>query len=135
MSVEGHQAKDGEDMQAFMNAVSPGYFEAMGVPLLAGRDFDSRDEGQRATVIIVNRKFAEHFFGSVDKAIGRHTGFGGAPDTKLDMEIIGVVENSLVRRSARGCAPAGDSWRIRRGRSRLGSLLCPYFGSFGDDVR
>src|SRR4029453_17122068 len=29
MAVEGHQAKDGEDMQAFMNAVSPGYFQTM----------------------------------------------------------------------------------------------------------
>ncbi len=95
MSVEGHQNKDGEDIQAYMNALSPGYFQAMGVPILAGRDFDSRDEGEKMTAIIVNRKFAEHFFGSVDKAIGRHTGFGGAPDTKLEMEIIGVVENSL----------------------------------------
>jgi predicted permease len=95
MSVEGHQGKDGEDMQAFMNGLSPGYFQAMGVPILAGRDFDARDEGEKSTVVIVNRKFAEHFFGSVDKAIGRHTGFGGAPDTKLEMEIIGVVENSL----------------------------------------
>jgi predicted permease len=95
MSVEGHQAKDGEDMQAFMNSVSPGYFKTMGVPLLAGRDFDSRDEGEKTTVVIVNRKFAEHFFGSIEKAIGRHTGFGGAPGTKLEMEIVGVVENSL----------------------------------------
>ena len=95
MSVEGHQGKDGEDMQAFMNGLSPGYFQAMGVPMLAGRDFDARDEGEKSTVVIVNRKFAEHFFGSVDKAVGRHTGFGGAPDTKLEMEIIGVVENSL----------------------------------------
>ena len=39
----GPQAKDGEDMQAFMNAVSPGYFATMGVPLLEGRDFDRRD--------------------------------------------------------------------------------------------
>jgi putative ABC transport system permease protein len=95
MSVEGHQNKDGEDIQAYMNALSPGYFQAMGVPILAGRDFDSRDEGDKATVIIVNRKFAEHFFGTADKAIGRHTGYGGSPDTKLEMEIIGVVENSL----------------------------------------
>jgi predicted permease len=95
MSVEGHQAKDGEDMQAFMNAVSPGFFPAMGVPLLVGRDFDDRDRGPRPTVILVNRKFAEHFFGSIDRAVGRHTGFGGGPKTKLDMEIIGVVENSL----------------------------------------
>ena len=39
MSVEGHQAADGEDMQAFMNALSPGYFETMKIPILEGRDF------------------------------------------------------------------------------------------------
>ena len=32
MQVEGHKSKDGENMQAFMNAVSPGYFATMGVP-------------------------------------------------------------------------------------------------------
>lgn len=125
MSVEGHQAKDGEDMQAFMNGLSPGYFETMGVPMLAGRDFDGREEGPRSTFVIVNRKFAEHFFGSVDKAIGRHTGFGGAPNTKLEMEIIGVVENSLyegpregVRRQAfvadaQGRFPASAAFYVR----------------------
>jgi predicted permease len=95
MSVEGHQSKDGEDMQAYMNALSPGYFTTMGVPLLVGRDFDARDTGPENNAVIVNRKFAEHFFGSADKALGRHTGLGGGPDTKLTMTIIGVVENSL----------------------------------------
>ena len=95
MSVEGHQAADGEDMQAFMNAVSPGYFQTMGVPLLEGRDFDERDKGgTKARSAIVNRKFATHFFGS-RSAIGRHVGFGTGPKSKLDMEIIGVVEDTL----------------------------------------
>jgi predicted permease len=94
MSVEGYQHKDGEDMQAFMNSLSPGYWRTMGVPLLEGRDFDARDEGERRTVAIVNRKFAQHFFGN-RSALGRHIGFGRRPDTKLDIEIVGVVENSL----------------------------------------
>jgi len=94
MSVEGYQHKDGEDMQAFMNSLSPGYWQTMGVPLLEGRDFDARDEGERRTVAIVNRKFAQHFFGK-RSALGRHIGFGRRPDTKLDIEIVGVVENSL----------------------------------------
>src|SRR5262249_31234080 len=62
-SVEGHQAKDGEDMQAFMNSLSPGYFATMGIPVLEGRDFDARDIKENAKVAIVNRRFARHFFG------------------------------------------------------------------------
>ncbi len=95
MSVEGHQIKDGEDMQAFMNAVSPGYFKTMGIPLLAGRDVEDRDRGDDVRVAIVNRKFATHFFGSPGAAIGRHIGFGTGPKSKLNIEIVGVVEDTL----------------------------------------
>jgi predicted permease len=94
MGVEGHQVKDGEDVQAFMNAISPEYFRTMGVPLLEGRDFDDRDSGKKLTVAIVNRAFATHFFGS-RSPIGRRIGFGTGPKSKLDMEIIGMVDNSL----------------------------------------
>jgi predicted permease len=93
-SVEGHQAKDGENMQAFMNALSPGYFQTMGVPILEGRDFDARDIRPGAKVAIVNQHFAKHFFGE-RSAIGRHVGQGAGPDTKLDVEIIGVVADTL----------------------------------------
>jgi predicted permease len=94
MGVEGHQAKDGEDMQAFMNAVSPEYWKTMGVTLIEGRDFDARDFGTKTTVAIVNRKFAKHFFGD-KSALGRHIGFGTGPRSRLDMEIIGVTEDTL----------------------------------------
>src|SRR5688500_13661858 len=75
-SVEGYQAKDGEDMQAYMNALSPGYFEAMGIRLLDGRDFRVSDVIENPKVAIVNRKFAQHFFGdkpAVGKRLGRGT--------------------------------------------------------------
>jgi predicted permease len=94
MSVEGHQAKDGEDMQAFMNSLSPGYFETMGIALLEGRDFNRQDLKENATVAMVNRKFAEHFFPG-QSAIGKHIGFGGGPTAKLNIEIVGVVANAL----------------------------------------
>ncbi len=93
-SVEGHEAKDGEDMQAFMNALSPGYFQTMGIPILAGRDFREADLKEDPKVAIVNRSFAEHFFGD-RPAVGRHIGRGVGPKTKLDIEIIGVVADSL----------------------------------------
>jgi predicted permease len=94
ISVEGHTAADGENMQAFMNMLSPGYFQTMGVALLEGRDFDRRDEAETAKTAMVNRRFAEHYFPG-RSAIGRRIGFGGAPGTKLDIEIVGVVEDTL----------------------------------------
>ena len=93
-SVEGHTAKDGEDMQAFMNSLSPDYFKTMGIPILEGRDFDWRDIRADSKVAIVNEKFARHFFGE-KSAVGRHIGRGGGPGTKIDIEIIGVAANSL----------------------------------------
>jgi putative ABC transport system permease protein len=94
MAVEGHKAADGEDMQAFMNALSPGYFETMHIPFLEGRDFRQSDIKQNSTVAIVNRKFAQHFF--KDKsALGKRLGRGGGPNSKLTIEIIGVVADSL----------------------------------------
>lgn len=99
MSVEGHQAKDGEDMQAFMNAVSPDYFRTMKIPLLEGRDFrrgdaEPRGNDPEARVAIVNRAFAQHFFPG-RSAVGRRLGWGGGPETKLTIEIVGVTADSL----------------------------------------
>ena len=94
MSVEGHRAKDGEDMQAFMNSLSPQYFETMKIALLEGRDFRQTDIREGAKVAIVNRKFAEHFFKG-GSAVGKHIGQGVGPRSKLDIEIIGVVADSL----------------------------------------
>jgi predicted permease len=94
MSVEGHQAKDGEDMQAFMNSLSPQYFETMKIPIQEGRDFRPMDIKENSKVAIVNRKFAQHFFKD-RSAVGKHVGFGVGPRAKLDIEIIGVVADSL----------------------------------------
>jgi predicted permease len=94
MSVEGHQTKDGEDMQAFMNSLSPTYFETMGIALLEGRDFTRQDPSENAKVAIVNRRFADHFFPG-QSALGRHVGFGTGPKSKQEIEIVGVVANAL----------------------------------------
>ncbi|MGH9309492.1 MAG: FtsX-like permease family protein, partial [Vicinamibacterales bacterium] len=93
-SVEGHKPADGEDMQAFMNALSPGYFATMQIPVLEGRDFRLSDVKRDAKVAIVNRRFAEHFFKG-RSAVGKRLGRGTGPKTKLDVEIIGVVADSL----------------------------------------
>ena len=100
VAVEGHRAEPGEDMQAFYNLVSPGYWRAMGIPMVEGRDFDAGDrvdggdDPQPWNVAIVNREFAEHFFGALDP-VGRFIGCCHGPNSKPAIRIVGVVENSL----------------------------------------
>ncbi len=106
MSVEGYEPKPGENMNPFCNAVSPGYFKTMGIPLLEGRDFDDRDVRYVAAdpnppptrlpsyqVAIVSESYARHYFGD-RSPIGRHIGFGTNPGTKTPIEIIGVVKDA-----------------------------------------
>jgi predicted permease len=100
-AVEGHKAADGEDMQAFMNALSPEYFKTMRIPILEGRDFTPADVKENAKVAIVNKRFATHFFGD-QSAVGRHLGQRGGPNPVLDTEIIGVVDDSLYEGPRQG---------------------------------
>jgi ABC-type antimicrobial peptide transport system permease subunit len=66
----------------------------MGITVIEGRDFTAADVKKDSKNVIVNRKFAQHFF--KDKsAIGKRLGRGLGPNTKHDIEIIGVVEDSL----------------------------------------
>jgi hypothetical protein len=102
ITIEGYDAKPGESMSPYFNAVSAGYFKTMGIPLQAGRDFDERDANYdipdpkvpgfevHDTVAIVNASFAKRYFGG-RSPIGHHIGFGGDPGTKTPIEIIGVV--------------------------------------------
>jgi predicted permease len=105
MTIEGYTPKADENVQQWNNSISPGYFRAMGMPLVMGRDFDERDErlglapparGDRRTdyrTVIVNEKFAKHYFGS-GAPIGRRVGFGSDPGTPTPIEIIGVVKDA-----------------------------------------
>jgi predicted permease len=93
-AVEGHQAKDGENTQSWMNAISPGYFETLRIAMVEGRDFRPNDAARQWKVAVVNRRFADHYFAG-KSAVGKHIGFGGGPNPKLEIEIVGVVANAL----------------------------------------
>jgi predicted permease len=124
ITIEGYRSKDGEDMNPWVNSVGPGYFATLGIPLVAGREFRPGDErplvpqsfieaidfnkdadrqrfrdmeaqlGGPPKYAIVNEKFARHYF-NTPNAVGRRFGFGGNPDTKTDIEIVGVVRDSM----------------------------------------
>ena len=89
--------------------MAPGYWRAMGIPLLAGRELDDRgrfdfSEGDKTpTRAVVNRSFAKRFFGNAS-AVGRHFGIGEHKN-ELGVEIVGVVEDSLYAGPRQGPRP------------------------------
>ena len=93
VTVEGYAAKPGEDMNPWVNYVSPGFFSTLQIPLYTGREFTDRDQLGAPKVAIVNEKFARYYFGD-QSPLGRHIGMGGDPGTKTDIEIVGVVRDT-----------------------------------------
>jgi predicted permease len=91
VAVEGYQAKEGEDVNPLFNAVGPGYFQALGIPMLQGRDFSAKDGLTAPKVAIVNKKFVDYFFKG-QNPIGRHFTYGR--QYKPEFEIVGVVGDS-----------------------------------------
>ena len=62
VTVEGYTPAPGETNSVNRALVSPGYFDTMRIPLLEGRDFNTRDERATEPVMIVNQAFARRFF-------------------------------------------------------------------------
>lgn len=90
VTVEGYTAKQGETVDPHMQFCTPGFFEALKIPILMGRGFTLRDDKSAPKVAIVNEKFANRYFGKTDP-IGRRVGMGADPGTKTDIEIVGVA--------------------------------------------
>jgi predicted permease len=93
LAVEGFQAGPDTNTNASFNSIGPGYFKTMGIPLIAGREFTRADAAGTPKVAIVNQAFARKF-NLGDNPIGKHFGLGGGPDTKLDIEIVGMVKDA-----------------------------------------
>jgi predicted permease len=97
-TVEGFTAKPGEGAGSMANAVSPGFFTAMGMTLVSGREFTDRDDSGFATswpyaVAVVNETFAARYLAGVNP-IGRRVGFGTNPGTATPIEIVGLVKDA-----------------------------------------
>jgi putative ABC transport system permease protein len=71
-SADGHVRASGEeDPRAQLRTISPGFFAALGVPILAGRDFDDSDRRNGEPVVIISQSVAQRMFPGQD-AVNRH---------------------------------------------------------------
>jgi len=91
---------------ARLRLVTPGFFETMGIPLAAGRDFSPDDRQNTAAVAIVNREFVRRYLAGRDPL---HTQFAfGYPtvDQTTLRTIVGVVGDVRYRSIAEAAEPS-----------------------------
>jgi predicted permease len=91
ITIPGVQSKDGNLPWSFFNAVTPGYFDALGIPVKIGRDFTWADWGSSRKLALVNEALMNDYMDG-RSPVGRQMAQGRSvpPDT----EIIGVFGNA-----------------------------------------
>jgi len=88
--------------EAMDYGVSPGYFQAAGTTVLAGRTFTWDDDANAPRVAVVNREFARRVFGSESKAMGSFFRIWGGARVK----VVGLVEDGKYKTLSEDPQPA-----------------------------
>jgi putative ABC transport system permease protein len=91
-SGDGHVTSK-DDPRAMWRGISPGFFSALGIPILAGRDFNALDDHDHEPVVIVSATLAQRMFPGQD-AIGRHVYW---TDPVLEFVPGSAAEKSRIR--------------------------------------
>ena len=104
--VQGFRADENSrrSSSASFNGVGSGFFRAIGVPLLAGREFTDADDARAHKVAIVNETFARHFNLGANP-VGKRMGIGTSDTLPLDIEIVGLVRDMKYSRVKRDVPP------------------------------
>ncbi len=93
--IEARPAPEGQRPAAESRSVSPGYFEAMGIPLLRGRIFDERDASGAPRVVVISESMAAKFWPGEDPLGALITYNRGTPEDE-QQEIGGVGSRAIV---------------------------------------
>jgi predicted permease len=92
-TVEGHPPiSNAEADTVYYQEIGPNYFHTMGIPLINGRDFSTRDSRSTSGVVIVSESFARRYWPAQDP-IGKRIKYGPADSTSPWIQIIGVAGN------------------------------------------
>jgi predicted permease len=71
VAIEGYEPRRGEDLAFMSNAIGSDYFRTLRIPVVAGREFEDKDDETAAPVAVVNNTLAVRFWGSAVNAIGK----------------------------------------------------------------
>jgi predicted permease len=86
------EAEPGHPVRAETDLVSKGFFDAVGIPRIAGRDFALSDQVGAPLVVIINQSLARELFGNANP-VGRRIRFTQEKDSR-PLEVVGVVGDS-----------------------------------------
>jgi putative ABC transport system permease protein len=88
---EGLEIGPDESLYTVYNAVTPGYFAMVGMPLLSGRDFEASDVADAPPVIVVNQAFARRYWPD-QEPLGRRVSLR---EDEPAAEVVGVVRDAM----------------------------------------
>ncbi len=105
-TIEGKKPAPHQDFHARYHMATPGYFSAMGIPLLKGRFFTEGDKKGAPWALIINRVMAERYWPH-EEVIGKRISFDDAPKKDSDwMTVVGVVGDVKDQPNSPGAEPA-----------------------------
>ncbi len=99
IAVQGRVTRPEEDREVQTLSATPGYFQTMGLPFLAGRDFQwqeaSNKPGEFPKIAVINETMARNFFGP-GSPLGQRFGWGdpAVESIKYEIEVVGVVKDA-----------------------------------------
>jgi predicted permease len=104
-NIEGKKPPPNQEFHGRYHMATPGYFEALGVPLVAGRLFSEGDRKDALPVILVNHAMAESYWPG-ENVIGKRITFEDQPKEKDWLTIVGVVGNIKDQPDSASAEPA-----------------------------
>ncbi len=104
-TIEGEKPPPHEEFHARYHFATPGYFPALGAPLVAGRFFTGSDKHDKPQAIIVNRVMAERYWKDKN-VVGRRLTFSDTPKDSDWLTVVGVVGDIKDQPNSPGAEPA-----------------------------
>jgi predicted permease len=104
-TIEGKTPPPHQEFHARYHMATPGYFRALGIPLVRGRFFTDADKVDAPLVLIINHAMAERYWPGED-VVGKRLTFEDHPKDKDWITIVGIVGDVKDQPNSPGAAPA-----------------------------
>ncbi|MGE0863618.1 MAG: ABC transporter permease [Vicinamibacterales bacterium] len=96
VQVEDHPRPEGQGLSPQARSVTPGYFDAMGIPLLRGRGFEPQDTDGRPLVVIVSESMAKKYWPGEADVVGKRITFNSGIPRELQQNVGGAGSRVVV---------------------------------------